>query len=218
MISIRRTTESKTAISELAADELEELRNSFDRTNCLELPGFLEPDLCDEIVADIKEADWYGQVTAGGAEQCMTSNPALAKLLLMANDERLFEAIRGITSCERIGCFWGRVYRLGAGGESRWHTDDTDHRMVALSVNLGTEPFSGGGLEIEDGNTGEIGKGTIGSLGDALIFRIGPHLKHRVTPVEGAIPRISFAGFFKEQPSTLSIFREIAALTRAQSQ
>jgi len=43
------------------------------------------------------------------------------------------------------------------------------------------------------------------SLGDAVIFRIADHLRHRVSPVEGDVPRVAFAGWFKSAPSFRSV-------------
>lgn len=210
MIAIRRVTESATALNSGSAEELRELRGRFDRDNYVHLPGFLDPGVCEEIVAGIRGADFYEREDEQiASEGCMKPNITLAKLLLIANDERLFEAIRQITGCERIGCFDGRVYRMqaSAGHYDSWHSDLVHHRMVAMSVNLSSEPYSGGVLEIRDRNSDEVVEASTPRRGDALIFRLAQHLRHRVTRVEGSAPRTAFAGWFKSQPSFLSILR-----------
>ena len=40
--------------------------------------------------------------------------------------------------------------------------------------------------------------------GDAILFPVHPTLRHRVGPVEGAVPRTAYAGWFRAQPD----FRE----------
>ena len=97
MIAVRPVTPSAsaTALSGGSAEELAELRDRFDRDNLAQLPGFLDPAVCDEMISGIEAADFedrqHGEI---GSEGCMRSNATLAKLVLIANDERLFEAVR----------------------------------------------------------------------------------------------------------------------------
>jgi hypothetical protein len=44
-------------------------------------------------------------------------------------------------------------------------------------------------------------------IGDAIIFRISSCLEHRVSPIEGAVPRTSYAGFFQSEPVFLSLLK-----------
>ena len=77
-----------------------------------------------------------------------------------------------------------------------------DNRLVALSVNLTSERYEGGELQIRDAASGEV-TAEVGrtAVGDAVIFRIAERLRHRVSPVRGDVPRIAFAGWFKSAPS-----------------
>jgi len=211
MISVRGLTPTVPDLSVGDEAEIEALRERFARDHCVRLEGFLDRELRDEIVAGIEGADFYershGKI---GTEGCMEANPTLTRLLLLANDPRLFELIRRITGCGEIGCFDGRVYRISPAADhsDSWHSDMADHRMIAMSVNLSPIPYDGGALEIRDERSGEIvHTESAPALGDAVIFRLAEELRHRVMPVEGTVPRTAFAGWFKSQPDFLSVLR-----------
>jgi hypothetical protein len=59
-------------------------------------------------------------------------------LTVLANDHRLFDFVRQVTSCPAIGSFIGRCYRMlpNAGHYDSWHDDVANHRMIAMSLNL----------------------------------------------------------------------------------
>ena len=53
-----------------------------------------------------------------------------------------------------------------------WHDDDGDGRMVALSLNLSTNGYRGGVLQIRDKQSGEILHEVANTgFGDAIVFR-----------------------------------------------
>ena len=52
------------------------------------------------------------------------------------------------------------------------------------------------------------------SPGDAILFRIARHIQHRVTAVEGTVPKTAFAGWFVSEPN----FLELLVSRRADSQ
>jgi hypothetical protein len=83
-----------------------------------------------------------------------------------------------------------------------------DHRMVAMSVNLAREPYTGGVLQIRDERSGEIvHEQPPVDRGDAVVFRLAESLRHQVTPVKGEVARTSFAGWFKSRPTFRSILK-----------
>ena len=180
------------------------LRESFARDNFVLLRGFLDPAFLRQVVPRIERAAFYYRDHRRiGSEECMEVNATLARLLFAINDHRLFKAIDEVTSCGPIGCFDGRVYRLRPDSSDRdsWHSDLGDNRLVAMSVNVGAA-FSGGSLQIRDARSGgQRHQATIAEPGDALLFRISQTLEHRVTSVEGTVPRTAFAGWFKSRPS-----------------
>ena len=137
----------------------------------------------------------------------MEVNGTLAWLLLLVNDERVFEVVRSITGCEPIGHFDGRVYRLDPSTDHHdsWHDDVGDNRLVAMSINLGRQPYEGGALEIRKRRTSTTHQARSAHTGDALLFELGEHLEHRVLPVTGDNQRTVFAGWFKSGQSFLSV-------------
>lgn len=147
----------------------------------------------------------------------MEAGPALALLLFVANDPRLFEIVRDLTGCGPIGCFDGRVYRIDPAQDHHdsWHSDVGEERLVAMSVNLGREPYAGGTVQIRDEGTGRVISEVANRVpGDALIFDIDERLRHRVSAVEGHVPRTAFAGWFKSEPSFREVLRGGGWLTR----
>jgi hypothetical protein len=192
-------------------------RKTFSSDHCVKVPRFLADDLSSELLAQIRSDDFYERTQEGlGSEACLEQDsPIIALLWLLMNDERLFRVIEAVTDCPPIGSFYGRVYRFTDSPRHHddWHDDLGDNRLVALSVNLSSQPYSGGLLQIRDCTSGEILHEVSNTgPGDALIFRIAPELQHRVTNVTGNRPKTAFAGWFKSAPdfkTLLGLGREL---------
>jgi hypothetical protein len=45
-------------------------------------------------------------------------------------------------------------------------------------------------------------------FGDAVLFRIDERLEHRVSNVEGAVPKIAFSGWFESEPDYRTLIAE----------
>jgi 2OG-Fe(II) oxygenase superfamily len=211
MIGIHEVGASVPEFSSGSEQELASLREQFGREHCVRLGGFLDPQLFERIVCGVEEASFYershGRI---GLEGCMEANSTLATLLLAANDPRLFGVIREITGCGPIGCFDGRVYRMAPASDHHdsWHSDVADSRMIAMSVNLTRRPYEGGVLQIRETDSEQIlHEESAPDPGDAIIFRLDESLRHRVTAVEGEVPRTAFAGWFKSRPSFAEVLR-----------
>jgi len=211
MIRTSRPTPGLLDFSPGSDEELEELRERFQRGHHVVLPGLLDPELFDEISQQLDRADFYARDHPGiKVEDNMKANGHLMLLFLVANDPRLFRVVQAITGCGSIGCFAGRVYRMdpASAHHDSWHDDLGDDRLVAMSLNLTREPYSGGVLQLRDTGSEEIllEAHNVGA-GDALLFRLDERLSHRVTPVEGRVPKVAFAGWFKSRPSFASLFK-----------
>src|SRR5262249_11041355 len=160
----------------------------------------------------IEEEEFQDRTHEGiGREQCLPGDSVTSILLnFLFNNSKLFDVVQSITGCERVGSFSGRVYRLLArpGYGDSWHDDWSDHRMIAVSVNLSVERYDGGVLQIRDRKSpADIQDVVNTGFGDAVIFRLADHLEHRVTNVEGTIPKTAFAGWFLAQPDFLSLLK-----------
>jgi len=200
MLRIAESPSPSEQFSPPSAAELAELRDEFGKHHCVVLPGLLDRALADGLARRVEQSDFYRLEHEGvGVEACMESNATLAWLLLLVNDNRVRDVVESISGCGQIGHFDGRVYRLEPATEhyDSWHSDLVDNRLVALSINLGTQQYEGGALQIRDRRTNEMAERRNPELGDALLFELGEYLEHRVMPVAGENPRTVFAGWFK---------------------
>lgn len=200
---------------------LDAMRTKFDQENHVRLSDFLELEALDFIQRQIDGAEFYERVHEGIAsnkELCMVGNAGFGALLLLVNDEKLFEIVETVTGCPRIRCFEGRVYRVspGEGHHDSWHNDIGDGRLIGMSVNLSRERYGGGVLQLRDRASGKIVSEISNERpGDAVIFRLSDTLQHRITEVEGSAAKTAFAGWFKAQPDFLSLLRQQSERGRA---
>lgn len=213
-------SKSATHISERHGG-FDDLRKEFDRAHGLCLPQLLEPKLIDFILRGVEVAEFVPAMYEGiGTEYRMVSNRVTGLLEFVMNDLGLFAAIRRITGCESIGSFAGRVYRMvaSAGHYDRWHDDavPSDHRIVGVSINLGMTPYEGGVFQMRKAGTEQIlFEYANTGLGDALVFQIAPGLLHRVTEVNGAVPKTAFAGWFRSEPLYRSLLESVRTSSHA---
>lgn len=194
-------------------NNLESLRARFNRQNYFLFPNLLEPELLDFVQVQIARGEFYERIHEGigsNKELCMTQNSAFAALLLLMNDEKLFQIIQDITQCGPIGCFEGRIYRVipGHGHHDSWHSDMAEHRLVGMSLNLSREHYCGGILQIRERESGKLVSEVANvGVGDAIIFRLSDTLQHRITDVEGEAAKTAFAGWFRAMPGFLSLLK-----------
>jgi hypothetical protein len=96
-----------------------------------------------------------------------------------------------------------------------WHNDLDEARMVGMTVNLSNKVFAGGTLEIRHKITQRmITRITNTGFGDAIIFRLADYLEHRITEVEGVVPKTAFAGWFKSEPDFFAELKKRSVLAR----
>jgi hypothetical protein len=184
----------------------------FARPHSLLLPELLEPDLLAFVQSSLSRAEFDVRVHEGiGAEHTVPPGPLTGVLELLLNDAGVLDAIETLTRCAPLRCFDGRISRLdGAAGDAdSWHDDVTQDRRVALSLNLGAEPYDGGALLLRDRRTSRVvAERRNTGLGDAVIFRIAPYLEHVVTKVRGSVPRTAYVGWFRSSPDYRDLLRE----------
>jgi hypothetical protein len=183
--------------------DLRALRAQFQRDHYIVLPKLIEPELFQTILKRIESAPFEKKEYDGVVSQSVMNDSLtyslVAFLLNMPDFQRLVQRIAG---CRKIGDFIGRVYRLNPSTDDRivWHNDMCDHRMITLSLNLTTQEYRGGALQIRRKGSEEILHEVRNTgLGDALLMRIAKKLSHRVLPVEGDVPRTALAGWFRWQ-------------------
>lgn len=183
--------------------DIKRARADFDKQDWVRLPAILDLELLG-IAQSQLGASQFEEKTANLYRELTVADSALPfALLLLLNNQRLFKLIEEITSCGHIGCFRGRIYRIvpGANHHVEWHTDLNGTRLVALSVNLNTEPYEGGILSIREAATERVFcEVTNSGFGDAILFRIDERLQHRVSNVEGTVAKTALAGWFESAP------------------
>jgi len=189
------------------------LRDEFNRHHYLRFPNFVAPDILSFVQREINRGEFYERVhtnIGSNKELCMRGNAGFGALLLLMNDENLFELIQDLTQCSPISCFEGRIYRFAgdAGHHDAWHSDLAEDRQVAVSINLSPEPYEGGVLQIRDTRLKQIVSEVCNvGLGDALIFRLSPGFQHRITEVKGTVAKTTFAGWFRGKTDFLSLLK-----------
>jgi hypothetical protein len=201
-----KSRQGSTEVTVPSEEQIAALREQFESQHCVYLPKLLSEEVLGRLLPDIARADFTDETNRVlAAHSTMQPNAAGALLLFLVNDQRLFEVVRRITDCERIGHFAGRVYRMAPSASVPWHDDLVNYRIIAMSINLSPGPFEGGTLQLRSAPSGELlHEAHHAEPGDAIIFRLADYLHHRVTRVEGSEPRIAFAGWFKAGANAFS--------------
>jgi hypothetical protein len=205
MIRVGETGTIRTA----ADAEVALLRARFRERHAVKIPGFLEPTFLSRIQSRIHTATFVPRSHEGiGHDLVCLDSPAADALLFVLNDPRLCHMITELTGIGPIGCFIGRLYRMTAATahHASWHSDVADHRLVALSINIGEEPYRGGTTILREQGRPDTEQPLENTTpGDALLFRIDPTLEHHVTDVEPGPPKTAWAGWFRSEPSFLDV-------------
>jgi hypothetical protein len=196
-------------------------REEFDACHCIRLPCLLEPTLARSVVDALGRATFVDYTHEGiGTEICARPGLATGVLELLANDSQFFEAIRTLTGCGPIGLFHGRVYSMipASGHYDSWHSDEGFDRLIAMSINLSPAPYEGGLLQIRENASSRIVHEVANTgFGDGILFRIARTLTHRVTSVEGTVPKTAYAGWFRTKPFYNNLVRERIARVQQQA-
>ncbi len=197
--------------------EMAELRAEFDEFRCVKLRGLVSPDLLDLVIGWLRTEDFSDMVHGGVAFELTTMQSiGVHTLQLLLNHIVVRSTMEAITGIAPLRYFGGRIYRLvpGSGHRADWHDDVADGRQIGLSVNLNTEPFSGGCFEIRRRATRQIIRPMPNhTLGDAIVFRIDRDLEHRVSPIEGQRAKTAFAGWYHDTAGFTEMLRAAAFRT-----
>lgn len=189
----------------MSESERKRLRAAFKRQHYFRLPRFVEPGLLKVVQDQIEQAGFAARDHAGiGRTFQMEKIPADNVLCLLVNDREFFATMRQITACPQIVSFIGRVRRLYAGRGSRleWHNDAYEGRVLAMTLNLGREPYGGGVLQLRaEGSKRIVSEVANVGPGDAIVFRIEEGFEHRNTHIEGAVSKTAFSGWFRTFPT-----------------
>jgi len=192
-------------------NRLSALRDEFRRNHVAALPGLIAPPLLEAIVdkfdAGVFETKAHGDAAL---ELCLSPDESVGLLHFLVNEPAVYELIEFIGDTSPIRSFFGRVYRHlpERGHYQDWHGDVEPDRRIGMSINLGREPYEGGVFEIRvrDSQRAPAGIHNVG-FGDAIVFRLRDDLEHRVTALEGRVPKTAFAGWFRSHPDYVAVLR-----------
>jgi hypothetical protein len=194
-------------------ERISELKKEFGEKKCIVLTQLLDKNLIEKILLNVEKAQFHQKEHVDGTKKVFGTdlsiqarNLALHQVHLLLNNSMLFRLIEQITLCRPINGFAGRIYRNmpGTGHKLDWHDDTEDKtRIIALSMNLSREKYSGGVFQIREKESGRIlCEVACGNPGDTHIFFVSPKLQHRVTKTTGRFPRTAAAGWFTDEPYT----------------
>ncbi len=176
-------------------------RAEFDATHVLTLPAFIDAALLAEAQQHIATGTFHSKIhKASGVEMCMEPNAVVWLLRFLMVSADLLRAVEALTGVTELSSFFGRVYRLDPGTDQRhdWHDDLEDGRQLGFSLNVSTDRFEGGALQLRERDPERVTATVYNTTpGDAVIFRLHPNVQHQVHPITGTVPRTVFAGWFR---------------------
>ncbi|HTA46535.1 MAG TPA: 2OG-Fe(II) oxygenase [Bryobacteraceae bacterium] len=189
-------------------EDIPRLKQEFAETGCALLPNFLAPGILRRAMEwvqsarfeETQEKDEHRGVF-GTTLLAPGTEPALFLLKFILNRNDLYRFSEQVTDCEKIANFHGRLHRTTPRAEQHidWHQDLAEGRTLGICINLSSEPYTGGVLEIrnpEHRMTAAVGRG---NPGDACFFRIDRGWQHRLTPVESGCRTVG-VGWFRTAP------------------
>lgn len=193
--------------------EMDAARTTFERDHCVRLAGLLSERLLSSLPQPIESASFVPNAHKGlKTELCMEENASLALLMFCTNDPAVLTFVQELTGVA-VDSFTGRVYRMvpGKGHHDGWHDDLHAGRVLALSVNVGAEPYDGGHLLLRERTTGQqiLDASNLG-MGDGLLFRLDTFLEHRVDDVRGSVPKTAYAGWFVSGKTFTQLVRSLS--------
>lgn len=192
--------ELKGVSDELSSSELQELRAEFAERQCVFLPKLVSREVLDRIRPQLDTASFHlWSVPELGAREEVDTHSLRGFLLLVIQRAPFFRVIEEITGYSPIRGLDGTVNRLlpQPGHHLLWHRDTQEpERLLGISIHLGSHPYEGGRFQLRDEvRERRLADVAITGPGDAIVFGLAPELSHRVTPVVGEHPRITFAGW-----------------------
>ena len=115
---------TKTGIT--GAINVEELAQQFEQHHVFRLPRLLNADLLEIISPKLNQCIWTTQDDGSIAREAGPADPAPMHILNFAlNTSDFLDLMRGITRCDSIGIFGGRVYKMAPSADHfyTWHAD-----------------------------------------------------------------------------------------------
>lgn len=186
---------------------IEQYRAEFEETHCVFFPGLLKKNVLQNLLNKLDKINFLTKFEMdeknkfGKVLFVPVNDPILFTFQLMFNNKELFSILEKITDCGPIGNFIGRMHRSEKDEhEIKWHDDNTDTRLLAMTLGLDTERYTGAEFQMREKSTQKITR-ELGQIeaGDAIIFKIDPALEHRLAPMESGRRTVG-VGWFRGAP------------------
>jgi hypothetical protein len=187
---------------------IQNYKDEFAATNCIFVPQLLSGPVLDKLLTKLESTTFetkYEKDSSGKFGEVLfvpLPNPAVFTFQLLLNNRDFFSMLEEVTGCATIENFMGRIHR-SIGGDDHgiaWHSDNSDNRLLAITLCLGTDDYTGGKLQLRKKESENIIR-EFGQLnaGDAIIFKISAGLQHRLTTVDTG-KRTVGVGWFRSAP------------------
>lgn len=174
----------------ISIDKIEDYKRKFTKNKCFLIKNLIEEEFFKEFVKKLEKVSFYekeeaGEYKFGKVMFVPLTEPSVFILNVLLNDKTLFSALEEITNCSSIKDFVGRIHRSeGKTHEIKWHGDNSDNRLLAITLCLGEDRFEGAKFQLREKESKKM-LAEFGQLepGDAIIFQISPELEHRLSPI-----------------------------------
>lgn len=179
----------------------EAAQQGFSQSRVLECGEALDSAMLDIVLGQLDRGGFMPETIGKmGEREVEMGSRAGAGLMLALKRRNLLDWLERATGCGPLDTVAGVITQARAGlpHQLGWHDDREDvRRKLAVTINLGTEPYEGGLFEIRRKETHEpLFAHRHTELGTALIFQVAPDIQHRIHPITAGGPRRVFAGWF----------------------
>lgn len=197
--------------------KIEDYKREYRETHCVFLPSFIERHTLNNLIDKLEQTEFYTKTEQdehtgefGKVLFMPPDNPVPFMFHMLMNNRSLFSHLEQITGCDTIGNFAGRIHRSegGEGHQIEWHGDNSDTRLLAMTLNLGRTRYTGANFQIRKKDSDNIIR-EFGQTepGDAFIFEIHPELQHRLSLVETGTRTVG-VGWFRANPDYNTFARQ----------
>ena len=187
----------------IGEEDMRQWQKFFLEDHVVRLPVLFDEGLLEEISAQVKGAAFetfsHGKL---GYDYTMRGNITQAMLSALLSQEKLVDLIEKVTGLAQgsVVKLNARVYEMRQRRDADgWHSDVDyqNRRVVAFGLNLQKEAVQGGELLLKrPWSLRKLGCFPVSAFGELTIFRIAQGLRHKVSPVQGDVPRLYCVGWY----------------------
>lgn len=181
----------------------------FKKNNYLKISNFLDSELALRVKTELKKSNFIETAYKVGKDETFYDGP-LPVLSFLTRTPLMYQYIETLTERKAVD-FIARGFRMTSKSKGyEWHTDQTHSQSVGITVCLSKKKYQGGTFlmrHISNPQTIIEIENTI--FGDAILFGVGEGWEHKVTPVTGIQPKMSFVGWFFSEKITPDIFTNL---------